>query len=158
MPDVTGVFEYRNGARRAVKYLEDIGINPAEISIVAHDPSADLAPHPDVRQGATAGAGIGTVLGTVGGALAGLGLVAIPGAGPLVASGWLVTAISGGVAGAATGGTAGGALGFLMSSGFDKPEDVDRQLRQGSTIVRVVVPDERFFEVKDAFQKLASAQ
>lgn len=158
MPDVTGLFQHLNGARRAVKYLEDIGINPAEISIIAYDPTADLAPHPDAKQGATAGAGIGGFLGTVGGALTGLGLVAIPGAGPLVASGWLVTALTGGVAGAATGGTAGGALGFLMSSGFDEPEDVDRKLKQGSTIVRVMVPEKRFFEVKDAFQKLANAQ
>jgi hypothetical protein len=45
-----------------------------------------------------------------------------------------------------------------MSSGFEEPEDVDRKLKQGSTIVRVMVPEKRFFEVKDAFQKLANAQ
>lgn len=158
MPHVVGVFEYIGGARRAVKYLEDIGINPGDISVIAFDPTADKAPHPDAKQGATAGAGAGAVLGSVSGALSGLGLVAIPGAGPLVASGWLVTAITGGAAGAAVAGAAGGALGFLMSTGFVDPEDIDRKLKHGSTIVRVTVPEMRFFEVKDAFQNFANAQ
>lgn len=157
MPDITGLFEHRRGAEQAVAYLKEIGIDPAEIAVVAYDPTAEPTHHPDAKQSATAGASAGTLIGGVGGALAGLGLIAIPGAGPLVASGWLLTAISGAVAGAATGGTAGSALGFLISNDFEEPEHINRELQKGATVVRASVPDDRFFKVTDAFQKLAKA-
>jgi hypothetical protein len=155
MPDVTGVFQHSRGAERAVQYVRDMGIDPADISVFSYDPDATPAPHPDPTQGATAGAGAGGILGGVGGALAGMGLVAIPGAGPLVASGWLVATVTGAVAGGATGGAAGGALAALMSKGFADPEAIDRELKGGATVVRVSVPDDRFHTVSDTFQKFA---
>ena len=63
----------------------------ADISIVANKyVSAD---HVDVDEvsGATKGAGIGGALGGGAGLLAGLGLLAIPGLGPVVAAGWLAS-------------------------------------------------------------------
>jgi len=69
----------------------------------------------DPEQGASTGAGTGATLGTVlgGGAglLAGLGMLAIPGVGPLVAAGWLVATLTGAGVGAAAGGLAGSLTG-----------------------------------------------
>lgn len=69
----------------------------------------------DPEEGASTGAGTGATLGTVlgGGAglLAGLGMLAIPGIGPIVAAGWLVAALTGAGVGAAAGGLAGSLTG-----------------------------------------------
>jgi hypothetical protein len=58
----------------------------------------------DRAEGAGKGAGIGAGLGGAADLLAGLGLLAIPGLGPVVAAGWLTATAVGAAAGAATGG------------------------------------------------------
>ena len=50
--------------------------------------------------------GLGAAVGTVG-ALTGLGIMAIPGVGPIVAAGWLVATLAGAAADGATGGVIG---------------------------------------------------
>ncbi|KAA3509236.1 hypothetical protein [Agrobacterium rosae] len=157
MPRVTGLFQYRYGAEQAVRCVKRLGIDSRDIAIFAYDPASMPSPHPSAETSAVAGAGAGSIFGGVGGALAGLGLVAIPGAGPLVASGWLVTAITGAAAGGATGGAAGGLLGTLLSSGFTEPEEINRELLNGATVVRVSVPDECFHQVSESFQKFAKS-
>jgi hypothetical protein len=106
--------------------LESVGIPASEISIVAsnaenwysgkgttlsaskHDRDRDGAD--DRAEGAAAGAGIGATVGGIAGLLAGLGIIAIPGIGPVVAAGWLAsTAVV-----AAAGGVAGGILVFCF--------------------------------------------
>jgi hypothetical protein len=65
--------------------------------------------------------------------------MAIPGVGPVVAAGWLVSTL----AGAAAGGAAGGVLGALTQAGVSK-EDADiyaEGLRRGGAVVSARVPD-----------------
>src|SRR6185369_6616916 len=71
-------------------------------------------------EAAGAGAGVGAAVGGTAGLLAGLGLMAIPGVGPVVAAGWLVSTL----AGAAAGGLAGSVVGALTQAGVSK-EDAD---------------------------------
>ena len=71
--------------------------------------------------------------------LAGLGLLAIPGVGPVVAAGWLVAT----AAGAAAGGLTGGIVGALTQAGVS---DEDAQVyaegvRRGGTLVTARVND-----------------
>jgi hypothetical protein len=71
--------------------------------------------------------------------LAGLGLLAIPGLGPVVAAGWLAST----AAGALAGGVTGGIIGALTQAGVT---DEDAQLyaegiRRGGTLVSARVPD-----------------
>ena len=69
----------------------------------------------------------------------GLGLMAIPGVGPVVAAGWLVATL----AGAAAGGVAGSVVGALTQAGVSK-EDADiyaEGLRRGGAVVSARVPD-----------------
>ncbi|SFU45205.1 hypothetical protein SAMN05192541_10212 [Bradyrhizobium arachidis] len=71
--------------------------------------------------------------------LAGLGLLAIPGLGPVVAAGWLASTAAGAAAGAATGGI----VGALTQAGVSR-EDASRYaegVRRGGTLVSAKVSD-----------------
>ena len=72
----------------------------------------------ETKSEAGPGAGIGAIVGGGVGLLTGLGLLAIPGVGPLVAAGWLATTL----AGAATGAAAGGIVGALVKFGVPHEE------------------------------------
>lgn len=63
-------------------------------------------------EGATTGAGAGLVLGGALGWLAGIGALAIPGVGPLIAAGPIVALLAGAGTGAAVGGITGGLVGM----------------------------------------------
>lgn len=81
------------------------------------------------------GAGVGATVGGVVGILAGLGLLAIPGIGPLVAAGWLATTL----AGAGAGAVVGGLVGALVKSGVshEQAEVYEENVRRGGTLVAV---------------------
>src|SRR5688572_25559195 len=69
-------------------------------------------------EGAVTGAGTGAAVGGALGWLAGIGALAIPGLGPLVAAGPIMAALSG----AAVGGTVGGITGGLIGMGIPEFE------------------------------------
>jgi hypothetical protein len=108
-------------AREAVRDLEAAGVKHNDISIIASNadnwysadrkantfPDRDLDGKDDRAEAAGTGAGVGAALGGAAGLLAGLGLMAIPGVGPVVAAGWLVATLTGAAAGGATGGIMG---------------------------------------------------
>ncbi len=121
---VTGLFDEYADAKRAVHDLEAAGVPHGDISIVANNAAGEHGGQG--RAGAAGedagkGAGIGATVGGVGGLLAGLGLLAIPGLGPVVAAGWLASTLVGAGVGAAVGGAAGGLVGALTHAGV--PED-----------------------------------
>ena len=93
----------------------------------------------DRAEGAAAGAGIGATLGGAAGLLAGLGLLAIPGLGPVVAAGWLAST----AAVAAAGGATGGIIGALSQSGIgeDDAHVYAEGVRRGGTLVTARIPD-----------------
>ena len=102
-------------------------------------PDRDLDGTDDRAEAAGTGAGVGATVGTTIGVLTGLGIMAIPGVGPLVAAGWLATAAAGLAAGAATGGI----IGALTQAGVANEEaDVYAEsLRRGGAVVSVKVDD-----------------
>lgn len=143
---VTALFDSYEDAARIVDRIEAEGVPQSEIGIVSLDatdrPNAAGEPGPVARpaeaeaaDGAGAGATVGTVLGGGTGLLAGLGLIAIPGVGPIVAAGWLITALSGAGVGAA----AGGLIGALTGAGLSgkDAETYAEGLRRGGTLVTV---------------------
>jgi len=82
---------------------------------------------------------IGAGIGGTAGLLAGLGLLAIPGLGPVVAAGWLAATAVGAAAGAATGGI----IGALTEAGVSE-EDAHTYAEgvlRGGTLVTARVPD-----------------
>jgi hypothetical protein len=148
-------------ARDAVRSLEAAGVKHNDISILASNadnwyssdrkgdtvsdrkdgtfPDRDLDGKDDRAEAAGTGAGVGAAVGGAAGLLAGLGLMAIPGVGPVVAAGWLVATLTGAVAGGATGSV----IGALTQAGISK-DDADiyaEGLRRGGAVVSARVAD-----------------
>ena len=126
-------------ARAAVDAIEKAGIPSADVSLIAPEHVvAGSANGKAIADTATA-AGIGGLVGGSAGLLAGLGLLAIPGLGPVIAAGWLAAA----AVGAAAGATTGGLVGALIDAGVDDAQAaaLSESVRRGSTLVTVRVPD-----------------
>jgi hypothetical protein len=145
---LTGLFDDYDDAQRAVSDLSAAGVPESDISIVAsnahgrHDNRVNPTGH-DAGEDAGKGAGIGAAVGGVGGLVAGLGLMAIPGLGPVVAAGWLVSTLVGAMGGAAVGAAAGGLVGALTHSGVpEKDAHVYAEgVRRGGTLVTARVDE-----------------
>jgi hypothetical protein len=149
MRTVTGLFDDYADARSAVNELESAGVPSDDITIVSNN-GRDQDNASDAAEGAGTGAGIGAAVGGTGGLLAGLGLLAIPGVGPVVAAGWLVATAAGAAAGAVAGGVAGGLIGALTSSGVSE-EDAHlyaEGVRRGGTLVSARVDEGRVAEAE----------
>ncbi|MEK1886360.1 MAG: general stress protein [Phyllobacterium sp.] len=136
MTTITGLYDNYDDARSAVNALEDAGIPSARISIVRRGGNDDDS---YAGEGAATGAGLGAVVGGTGGLLAGLGMLAIPGVGPVVAAGWLAATAAGAAAGAVAGGAAGGIIGSMTSAGVseDDAHVYAEGVRRGGTLVSV---------------------
>ncbi|UHS57363.1 general stress protein [Agrobacterium vaccinii] len=151
MKTITGLFDDHADARQAVTALESAGVPSKDISIVSNNAhNRDHADESKAAEGAGTGAGIGAVVGGAGGLLTGLGLMAIPGVGPVVAAGWLAATAAGVAAGAVAGGAAGGIVGALTDSGVSE-EDAHvyaEGVRRGGTIVTAKVDDNHVSEAE----------
>jgi hypothetical protein len=84
MPNIIGLFDSRREAESAIHQLVNSGINRDYISIVSRNDNQDTRETDNDTSGAAKGAGIGAVLGGVGGLLAALAGLAILGIGPIV--------------------------------------------------------------------------
>ena len=159
---ITRLFDTHTQAIQAVDALERAGVDHDRISIVSNntDNWHDGHKHPggakagplgdanrdgenDVADGAGKGATTGGLIGGAGGLLAGLGMLAIPGLGPVVAAGWLASTAVGAVVGAVAGGATGGLLGALKEAGHtdDEANVYAEGVRRGGTLVSVKADD-----------------
>src|SRR3954447_22168791 len=96
MRTISRMYDSYSDAAAVVQDLEAADLNPnREISLVANenargrDTAVETGTEPQSAAGT--GAGVGATVGGVVGILTGLGIMAIPGIGPLVAAGWLAT-------------------------------------------------------------------
>lgn len=144
MRTVTGLFDDYTDASSAVSALEAWGVPSKDISIVSNNADDRYRENQsNAAKGAESGAGVGAVAGGAGGLLTGLGIMAIPGVGPVVAAGWLAATAVGAVAGAVAGGAAGGLIGGLTGSGVSQ-EDANlyaEGVRRGGTLVTAKVEE-----------------
>ena len=144
---IAALYDSYDTAVSAVNALEAYGIPAADISLVANNADdryqAERPTH--AAEGAGTGAGIGAIAGGVGGLLTGLGLLAIPGVGPVVAAGWLIATAAGAATGAVVGGAAGGLVGALTGAGVPERDAqfYAEGVRRGGTLVTVRVDDVR---------------
>lgn len=138
---VIGVFAGSDGAEEGLVTLQDANFPRDDISLVfSHtDAAGEIPSQAASKQGSDAtipGASAGGVAGGVIAGLVGAGLLAIPGAGPFLAAGWLASAAGGVGVGAA----AGGWLGTITRIGV--PEDVaeryEKAMAQGEWLVMVL--------------------
>ncbi|MBJ7535485.1 general stress protein [Rhodomicrobium vannielii ATCC 17100] len=147
---ITHVYDTYESAESAIRELEAAGFHRDEISIIGTNAKAveDFRAMEEKAEGdaAATGATLGGVAGAGAGMLASLGLVAIPGIGPLVAAGVLATTL----AGAATGAVAGGLLGGLVAYGIteDEAEVYAESLKRGGTLVSLRAAEDKADEAE----------
>jgi hypothetical protein len=143
MKTVTGLFDDYTDASAAVSALESAGVPSKDISLVSNNADNRHGEQSNAGEDAGKGAGIGAVVGGAGGLLTGLGLMAIPGVGPVVAAGGLAATAAGAVAGAVAGGAAGGLIGAMTGSGVseDDAHVYAEGVRRGGTLVTAKVDD-----------------
>jgi hypothetical protein len=126
-------------AVRIVDRLRAAGFSNNDISVLVADKEGtrDFAHEHNTKapEGAAAGAGTGAVLGGALGWLAGIGMLAIPGLGPLIAAGPIMAALSG----AAAGGTIGGLTGALVGMGIPEYEAkrYEGKVKAGNALISV---------------------
>ncbi|WP_017315256.1 general stress protein [Mastigocladopsis repens] len=122
-----GVFSHRRDAEAALAELRDAGFPMNQVSLIAKDTNGNnniagvnrnLGEGNKADEGAKAGAVTGGALGGLGGLLVGLGALAIPGVGPVIAGGAAATALTTALAGGAIGAAAGGLTGGLVGLGI----------------------------------------
>jgi hypothetical protein len=133
---ISRLFDHCGDAQKAVQQLREAGVPEHNISLIANN--ADKWYAPDYASGAGKGAAIGAGFGGFGGLLAGLGLLAIPGIGPVVAFGWLAATAAGAVAL----GAAGGVIGMMAEAGVavNEAEVYAESIRRGGSLVSARVP------------------
>ncbi len=150
---VTAAFDTFAQAEQAVQALRQMGVRDDHLSIVSQQHAVgsnaaanaqvahDEHPHSDgAARGLLAGAGVGSLFG--------IAAALIPGVGPFITAGTLLStalgAVGGGaVAGAIVGGTTGAVAGALARSGYDEHEAgfYGGAVEQGSLLVAVNVVD-----------------
>jgi hypothetical protein len=150
MDSVTGIFNTRDDAKRAITELKAGGVSPEDISLLTPQPPGEKRASVPVAYTEQPGAGraMGGVVGGALGAATGLSLSAaaasifIPAVGPVLAIGFLGAALFG--AGGAIGGAA---AGEALEQGMDEGIPVDEMfvyedaLRQGRSVVVVLAKD-----------------
>src|SRR6202045_3789453 len=119
---VFGIYSTRSAAENAADAIVKAGFATSDISVLLPENlgSRPIATEKATKapEGATTGGGTGAVLGGALGLLAGIGALAIPGVGPLIAAGPIMAAL----AGMGVGGAIGGITGALIGMGIPEYE------------------------------------
>jgi hypothetical protein len=136
---VFGIYRDREHVEEGVDALLDNGFRSEDISVLLpeNEGTKDFAAekHTKAPEGTTTGVVAGGVVGGTLGLLAGIGALAIPGLGPLLAAGPLVGAL----AGIGTGGVLGGVIGALVGLGIPEYEAkrYEGMIRVGKALLSV---------------------
>ena len=167
MSVITRIYDDYESARVASRNVNALSLSGVDVSILGNESMRDYEsdfrsdrigddPVTDYQDavtdpnasGTATGAGIGAAIGGGAGLLTGLGMLAIPGVGPLVAAGWLAaTAV-----GAAGGAVAGGTVGAIVDLGLSDEETpvFSEAMRRGGYAVSVQFPESARYDVERA--------
>lgn len=102
----------------------------------------------NISDGVTTGA----VLGGAAGLLAGLGALAVPGVGPLLAAGPIAAALTGGV----TGGLAGGLIDYGIPEG--ESQRYQREVEQGHIVAAIKTDGQKVDQAAEVFRKHGASE
>lgn len=149
---VFGTYQNVHDAQRAVEELLNMGYTSEEISVIsknAEEIGTIEGVETATETGLKAGAATGATLGGLGGLLASLGMLAIPGIGPILAAGPIAATLAGAVTGGALGGTIGTLGGALIDAGVDETDAkyLDERFDAGDVIVYVETDEVRYNDV-----------
>jgi uncharacterized membrane protein len=133
-------FDDAGEAERAVHALHEAGFARDDLGWIARSRST-RSRHPlETANAAMEGAAVGGALGGLAGLLIGFAALTVPGIGPIVVAGPLVSTL----AGVGLGAAAGGIIDALMHIGVSREEAQEHaaRLRSGGAIVTVTVDDD----------------
>jgi hypothetical protein len=136
---VFGLYATPDIAENAVDHLLTVGFTNSDISVLLPDDESTRAfaheKHTKAPEGTATGAATGGVIGGTLGLLAGIGAIAIPGVGPLIVAGPIISAL----AGLGAGGTVGGVVGALVGMGIPEYEAkrFEGAVKNGGTLLSV---------------------
>jgi hypothetical protein len=140
---VFGIYGTRTAAEQGIDSLLGNGFRTEDISVLLPENvgTKDFAheKHSKAPEGTVAGAGTGAIIGGTLGLLAGIGALAVPGIGPFVAAGPIMSAL----VGIGTGGVVGGLVGALVGVGIPEYEAkrYEGMVREGGILVSVQCDD-----------------
>ena len=153
---VVGLYDRLEDAQNATSALVSAGFAREDISVVAADTEGKFRtyvgePGEDAGTGAAAGAVGGAAIGGLSGLLVGLGALAIPGIGPVLAAGPILSALIGAGVGAVTGGL----LGALVDAGVPEEQAhlYAEGVRRGGTLVKLSAPEDRVEEATEIMDR-----
>jgi len=140
---VFGILKNRAQAESVVERLQAAGFISDDVSMLFSDTTGtrDFALQHETKapEGATTGGGTGFVIGGILGWLAGIGMLAIPGVGPLIAAGPIMAALSGAAVGTVVGGIAGALIGMGVPE-FEARR-YESKVKEGNILVSVHADD-----------------
>lgn len=134
-----GIYASREMAEGAVDRLINAGFRREDISVLLQDNvgTKDFAheKHTKAPEGTTTGVVAGGLIGGTIGLLAGIGVLAIPGLGPLIAAGPIIAALTG----VGSGGVVGGIIGALVGMGIPEYEAkrYEGRIKEGGILLSV---------------------
>lgn len=156
---IVGVFYTEHEASHAIEDLKDHGFLTEDISVIARNKRDVEAISEETGtkapEGMASGAATGGLLGGVTGLLAGIGALAIPGIGPIIAAGPIAATLTGAAVGAGTGGLVGGLIGLGIPE--DDAKSYDNYVDEGRILVMVDADSTRANEVYNVFRSHNSA-
>lgn len=141
-----GVFKSQDDLEKALDALKKSAYDMNRVSLIArHVEDIEGAKEitekhgNEAKEGAGIGATTGTVLGGIGGFLVGVGLLAIPGVGPILAAGVEIPALASTLAGAGIGAAAGGIIGALVGMGIpeERAKVYNERIKAGDYLLMV---------------------
>jgi hypothetical protein len=157
---VFGIYKTAGTAEAAVDHLLSKGFTNSSISVLLPDDASTRAfaheKHTKAPEGTATGVTTGGVIGGTLGLLAGIGALAIPGVGPLIAAGPIMASL----AGLGVGGAVGGIVGALVGLGIPEFEAkrYEGAVKGGGTLLSVHCDTSEQVDVAKASLKETGAQ
>jgi hypothetical protein len=153
---VFGIYADRTSIEEAVEHLRAAGFRNTDVSVLVPENvgTKDFGHEKNTKapEGATTGGVAGGIAGGVLGWLTGIGVIAVPGLGPLLAAGPIVAAL----AGVGTLGAIGGIVGSLVGLGVPEYEAkrFEGRIREGGILLSVHCDSQEWVKrAKDILQR-----
>lgn len=157
---VYGIYPSRSAAEAAVARLQERGFRNTDVSVLFSDnrSSKEFATEKGTKapEGTAIGATSGAMIGGALGWLSGIGALAIPAVGPLIAAGPIVALL----AGAGIGGAAGGITGGLIGMGMPEYEAkrFEGMIKEGGVLLSVHCDNSEWVKKAKDFLKETGAR
>ncbi|ANE45767.1 hypothetical protein SY83_05030 [Paenibacillus swuensis] len=151
---VIGVFSTEQETVSAIEKLRGLGYKADEISVVGRHANVKDEEGSKAPEGVAAGVSTGSIIGGITGLLVGLGVLIIPGIGPILAAGPIATTLAGIAVGAGTGGLVGTLIGLGIPE--KDAELYNTYLQDEKLIVIIEAFDEHRDRIYDIFRQAGS--